>query len=120
MPASARLVVLVDPRAKRKLEAEAKEAKVSVGEIARRRISGDPNRDEQVFMEALVDLGQRAEIAVKASDAREHQTKLLDAAAERMLTNARAFVDSGLQSGEYPTVGALVAAALAPRPRVHA
>lgn len=117
MPASARLVILVDPRAKRKLEAEAKEAKVSVGEIARRRISGDPNRDEQAFMEALVDLGRQAADAVKRFDAREQQTTLLDASVERTLTDARAFIDSGLRSGEYPTVGALIAAALTPRPR---
>ena len=117
MAASARLVVLVDPKEKRKLEAEAKEAKVSVGEIARRRISGYPNRDEQAFMEALVDLGRQAEDAVKRFDEREQRATLLDASTERALTDARAFIDAGLRSGEYPTIGALIAASLAPPPR---
>lgn len=115
MAASARLVVLIDPKEKRKLEADAREANVSVAEIARRRISGERNANEKAFMESLVDLGQRAERAASRFDARQLRVELLNADAERRLRDARTFLERELHSGQYATVGALLDAALAIR-----
>lgn len=58
--ASAKLSVLVTPATKRRLQAEAEARKLTVGELVRQCLSGEPDPDERQFMEALVTLGQRA------------------------------------------------------------
>lgn len=113
MAASARLVVLIDPEQKRKLEAAAKDENVSVAEIARRRISGEGDANEQAFMEALVDLGQRAEDASRRFDARLARDVILEDEADRRVEAARSFIDGAIRSGTYTNAGALIDAALA-------
>lgn len=66
---TAKLSVLVTPATKRKLESEARARKVTVGELVRQRLSGEPDGDEQAFLEALVDLGKRAESVIAKLDA---------------------------------------------------
>ena len=57
---TARLSIMVTPAVKRRLEAEAQAKKTTVGDLVRRRLDGEPNGEEQLFMDALADLGQRA------------------------------------------------------------
>ena len=66
---TAKLSVLVTPATKRKLESEARAKKVTVGELVRQRLSGEPDGDEQAFLDALVDLGKRAKSVIAKLDA---------------------------------------------------
>lgn len=65
---TAKLSVLVTPATKRKLESEARARKVTVGELVRQRLSGEPDGDERAFLDALVDLGKRAESVIAKLD----------------------------------------------------
>lgn len=67
--ATAKLSVLVTPATKRALEVEARAKKTTVGELVRQRLTGEPDGDEQAFMEALVDLGKRADVLAVRMDA---------------------------------------------------
>jgi len=66
---TAKLSVLVAPEVKRRLEAEARARKTTVGDLVRRRLDGEPEGEERLFMEALIDLGRRAKAVIAAVDA---------------------------------------------------
>lgn len=79
--ATSRLSVLVTPNAKRKLEAEARARKITVGDLVRRKIDGERDEDEQAFIQALAQLGERAMLAVRRTD--ETRSMIEALAAER-------------------------------------
>ncbi|MGA7540919.1 MAG: hypothetical protein WBW93_19350, partial [Steroidobacteraceae bacterium] len=62
--ATTKLTILVEPKVKRRLEAEARAKKTSVGDLVRRRLDGEPDAEERLFMLALLELGQRAKAAL--------------------------------------------------------
>ncbi|QAU22830.1 hypothetical protein EO087_01545 [Dyella sp. M7H15-1] len=65
---NAKLTVLVKPDVKRRLEAEALAKKTTVGDLVRRRLDDDLNGEERLFLDALVDLGQRAKSVIAELD----------------------------------------------------
>lgn len=71
MPATARLIVMMDPDDKRKLVASAKAQKVSVAKLARERLIGSADPDERLFLETVVELGQKAQRIFAEADARQ-------------------------------------------------
>ena len=66
---TAKLSILVTPATKRRLEAEAQAKKTSVGDLVRRRLSGELDGEEQLFMDALAALGRRANAVTAELDA---------------------------------------------------
>ena len=66
---TARLSIMVTPAVKRRLEAEAQAKKTTVGDLVRRRIDGEPDGEEQLFMDALAALGRRAMAVTAELDA---------------------------------------------------
>jgi hypothetical protein len=68
---TAKLSIMVTPAVKHRLEAEARAKKMTVGELVRRRIDGEYDSEERLFMNALADLGQRAQAVIADMDA-EH------------------------------------------------
>lgn len=58
---TAKLSILVEPAVKRRLEAEARAKKTTVGDIVRRRLDGESDPEERLFMTALAELGRRAQ-----------------------------------------------------------
>ncbi len=71
MPVTVRLIVMMDPDDKRKLVASAKARKISVAKLARERLMGSAEPDERLFLEAIVDLGQKAQRIFADADARQ-------------------------------------------------
>ncbi len=66
---TAKLSILVTPAVKHRLEVEARAKKTTVGDLVRRRLDGEPNGEERLFMAALADLGQRAKSVIAELDA---------------------------------------------------
>jgi hypothetical protein len=66
MSATARLVVMMDPKQKQELEKRAKAANVSLAEVVRRRLSGKSEPEEAAFFSALAELRPVAQRALRA------------------------------------------------------
>lgn len=66
---TAKLSILVAPDVKRRLEAEARAKKTTVGDLVRRRLDGEPEGEERLFMEVLIDLGRRAKTVIATAEA---------------------------------------------------
>lgn len=66
---NAKLTVLVTPATKRRLEAEARARKTTVGDLVRRRLDGEPEGEERLFVAALADLGRRSAAMIAELDA---------------------------------------------------
>jgi hypothetical protein len=69
MPATARLIVLMEPQEKASLDAEAAAARVSTAEFVRRRLTGRISPDEQLLLELLIGLEPQMLAACQAIDA---------------------------------------------------
>lgn len=110
MAATARLVVMLEPDDKRKLEADANDAKVSVAELVRRRVRGTSAGDEQAFMEALVDLGTRVDELTHRMGMREKRDASLDSEQAEQLKKVRALTTKALRSGRFATLGDVASA----------
>ena len=65
----AKLSILVTQGVKRRLEGEARAKKTTVGDIVRRRLGGELEGEERLFIEALIDLGRRAKSIILELDA---------------------------------------------------
>lgn len=61
---TAKLSIMVTPDVKRRLQTEAKAKKMTVGELVRRRLDGEYDSEERLFMDALADIGQRAKTVI--------------------------------------------------------
>ena len=61
MAATARLIVMMDPKQKHALEKRAKAADLPMAELVRQRLNDAPTPDEAAFYEALAELGARIE-----------------------------------------------------------
>lgn len=82
MAVTERIVVLIEPAEKKALEASAKAAKVSLGEVVRRRLASPAREDEAAFFEALKELGAKALQAGAQIDANLERGRQLRAEAE--------------------------------------
>lgn len=71
MPATSRLIVMMEPEDKERLVAVARERNVSVAKLARERLVATTSPDEEMFLEAVVELGRRARRIFADVDARE-------------------------------------------------
>lgn len=69
MPATARLIVMMEQDEKAALEAQAEEAKVSTAEFVRRRLFGRAEPEEHTFVEMLAELKPLVRRACKTIDA---------------------------------------------------
>ncbi len=71
MSATARLIVMMEPEDKKKLVAIAKAQKLSVAKLARQRLVAPGDPSERAFLEAVVDLGEKAKRIFAQVDERE-------------------------------------------------
>jgi hypothetical protein len=65
---SERLHILVDPRFKRFLQAEAKRAGLSVAQLVRQRFDSEPNQEEAVLAALTAELNREVERVSEAAD----------------------------------------------------
>lgn len=102
---TAKLSVLVTPATKRELEAEARAKRVTVGELVRQRISGEPGGDEQAFFEALAALGKRAKSIIDKMDTRYAATQAERARWPEREAEIRQRVLTGLTESDRVVLG---------------
>ena len=69
MPATSRLIVMMDPKEKADLEARAEAEQVSTAEFVRRRLFGRAAPEERAFLEMLAELKPLVRRAVRTIDA---------------------------------------------------
>lgn len=93
MAATARLVLMMDAAAKKRLESEARKEKVSVAEIARRRLAGGRDPDTQATLDAIARLGKTADQVFAGADARVARESQAEERHEAMLATARKDVE---------------------------
>lgn len=83
MPATARLIVMMEPDEKTALEAQAEVAKVSTAEFVRRRLFGRGDHEERAFMDMLAELKPLVRNACKTIDANLAEIRALRERADR-------------------------------------
>lgn len=65
----AKLTVLVTTATKHRLRAEAREKKMSVGDLVRRRLDGELDSEERLFLGLLAECGRHAKSVLERVDA---------------------------------------------------
>jgi hypothetical protein len=115
MPATARLIVMMEPDEKAAVEAQAEAARVSTAEFVRRRLLGRGEPEEQAFLEMLAELKPLVRKACAAIDANLAAIRAVRESAGRRDARVARQASGELTEAELSALADRMQ--LAPRPR---